>query len=136
MINLLDWRRKRDSNPRYGLSRTHAFQACTFNHSVISPAIAFDSGARINQISFSGKFVLPSRCGDDVAVLDSHVMRYASGKSPKRQFIRASVSSRPNNASTASIEGVWTSPVTITLSGMAIFGNLTSYCFAAALISW
>lgn len=31
------WRRRRDSNPRYGINRTHAFQACTFNHSVTSP---------------------------------------------------------------------------------------------------
>ena len=39
------WRRKRDSNPRYGLSRTHAFQACTFSHSVISPAV-WNTGAK------------------------------------------------------------------------------------------
>ena len=31
------WRRRRDSNPRYGINRTHAFQACTFDRSVTSP---------------------------------------------------------------------------------------------------
>jgi hypothetical protein len=31
------WRRERDSNPRYGLTRIHAFQACSFNHSDTSP---------------------------------------------------------------------------------------------------
>ena len=31
-----DWRRERDSNPRYFLG-THAFQACALNHSAISP---------------------------------------------------------------------------------------------------
>lgn len=36
-VSKFNWRRRRDSNPRYGLSRTHAFQACTFNHSVTSP---------------------------------------------------------------------------------------------------
>jgi hypothetical protein len=34
-----DWRRERDSNPRYCLG-THAFQACALNHSAISPAVA------------------------------------------------------------------------------------------------
>jgi|SoiMethySBSTD1v2_1073268.scaffolds.fasta_scaffold833508_2 hypothetical protein len=31
------WRRGRDSNPRYGVNRTHDFQSCTFNRSVTSP---------------------------------------------------------------------------------------------------
>ena len=31
------WRRGRDSNPRYGFHRTHAFQACDLNHSSTSP---------------------------------------------------------------------------------------------------
>ena len=35
--SLFVWRRERDSNPRYGIRRTHAFQACTLSHSVISP---------------------------------------------------------------------------------------------------
>ena len=34
------WRRERDSNPRYGLSRIHTFQACSFNHSDTSPHAA------------------------------------------------------------------------------------------------
>ena len=37
----VSWRRGRDSNPRYGFHRTHAFQACDLNHSSTSP------GARI-----------------------------------------------------------------------------------------
>src|SRR5688572_16572663 len=36
-MNALDWRRGRDSNPRYGFHRTHAFQACDLNHSSTSP---------------------------------------------------------------------------------------------------
>ena len=32
-------RRERDSNPRSALPRIHAFQACSFSHSDISPAI-------------------------------------------------------------------------------------------------
>ena len=32
------WRRGRDSNPRYGVNRTHDFQSCTFNRSVTSPS--------------------------------------------------------------------------------------------------
>ena len=35
-----DWRRGRDSNPRYGFHRTHAFQACDLNHSSTSPRIS------------------------------------------------------------------------------------------------
>src|SRR5215831_18875100 len=31
------WRRGRDSNPRFGINRTHDFQSCTFNRSVTSP---------------------------------------------------------------------------------------------------
>jgi hypothetical protein len=31
------WRRERDSNPRYGLKRTHTFQACSLSHSDTSP---------------------------------------------------------------------------------------------------
>ncbi len=31
------WRRERDSNPRYGLTRTHTFQACSLSHSDTSP---------------------------------------------------------------------------------------------------
>ena len=31
------WRRDRDSNPRYSLTHTHAFQACAFDHSATSP---------------------------------------------------------------------------------------------------
>src|SRR4030042_1905514 len=31
------WRRGWDSNPRYALRRTHAFQACSFSHSDTSP---------------------------------------------------------------------------------------------------
>ena len=52
------WRRRRDSNPRYGLSRTHAFQACTFSRSVTSPG-KFGKGAknkpvpRFGQICFA-----------------------------------------------------------------------------------
>ena len=34
------WRRGRDSNPRYGFHRTHAFQACDLNHSSTSPEAA------------------------------------------------------------------------------------------------
>ncbi len=34
---LVVWRRERDSNPRYSLTRIHTFQACSFNHSDISP---------------------------------------------------------------------------------------------------
>ena len=34
---MLRWRRGRDSNPRYGVNRTHDFQSCTFNRSVTSP---------------------------------------------------------------------------------------------------
>ena len=34
---LFVWRRERDSNPRYILRYTHAFQACPFSHSGISP---------------------------------------------------------------------------------------------------
>ena len=30
-------RRERDSNPRYGVNRIHAFQACAFNRSATSP---------------------------------------------------------------------------------------------------
>ena len=30
-------RRERDSNPRYGVNRIHAFQACAFSHSATSP---------------------------------------------------------------------------------------------------
>ena len=30
-------RRGRDSNPRYGFNRTHAFQACDLNHSSTAP---------------------------------------------------------------------------------------------------
>jgi hypothetical protein len=33
----LAWRRGRDSNPRYGFPRKHAFQACDLNHSSTSP---------------------------------------------------------------------------------------------------
>src|ERR1700709_439842 len=33
-----EWRRERDSNPRYCLG-THAFQACALNHSAISPTV-------------------------------------------------------------------------------------------------
>ena len=36
----MSWRRERDSNPRYGIHRTHAFQACTLSHSVISPGMS------------------------------------------------------------------------------------------------
>src|SRR5688572_10270781 len=35
------WRRGRDSNPRYGFHRTHAFQACDLNHSSTSPDAGF-----------------------------------------------------------------------------------------------
>ncbi len=35
-IRLKNWRRERDSNPRYHYS-THAFQACSLSHSDISP---------------------------------------------------------------------------------------------------
>jgi hypothetical protein len=35
----LFWRRGRDSNPRYGFHRTHAFQACDLNHSSTSPVV-------------------------------------------------------------------------------------------------
>ena len=38
MAKLPYWRRERDSNPRYGLTRIHAFQACAFNRSATSPA--------------------------------------------------------------------------------------------------
>ena len=31
------WRRERDLNPRSAFRRSHAFQACAFNHSAISP---------------------------------------------------------------------------------------------------
>ena len=31
------WRRERDSNPRYSLTRIHTFQACSLSHSDISP---------------------------------------------------------------------------------------------------
>ncbi len=34
---VVKWRRERDSNPRYGVNRIHAFQACAFDHSAISP---------------------------------------------------------------------------------------------------
>ena len=33
------WRRGRDSNPRYTLRRTHAFQACSLSHSDTSPEL-------------------------------------------------------------------------------------------------
>ena len=37
MIVCLSWRREGDSNPRGDLRRPHAFQACAFNRSAISP---------------------------------------------------------------------------------------------------
>src|SRR5262249_42070004 len=37
------WRRGRDSNPRFGVNRTHDFQSCTFNRSVTSPLCNFNS---------------------------------------------------------------------------------------------
>jgi hypothetical protein len=37
--SLLQWRRERDSNPRYAVKRTHAFQACSLNHSDTSPTV-------------------------------------------------------------------------------------------------
>jgi hypothetical protein len=36
LVEVKDWRRERDSNPRWVLA-THAFQACALNHSAISP---------------------------------------------------------------------------------------------------
>jgi hypothetical protein len=60
LLLMTSWRRERDSNPRYGLSRTHAFQACTLNHSAISPVEEFlpslAGAQRINQNGFSGNF--------------------------------------------------------------------------------
>src|SRR2546421_7533347 len=41
-----NWRRERDSNPRYFLG-THAFQACALNHSAISPP----SSLNLNKLS-------------------------------------------------------------------------------------
>ena len=35
----LEWRRGRDSNPRYTVRRTHAFQASSLNHSDTSPKV-------------------------------------------------------------------------------------------------
>ena len=40
------WRRGRDSNPRYGFHRTHAFQACDLNHSSTSPETGILTPAR------------------------------------------------------------------------------------------
>ena len=34
-----NWRRERDSNPRYPFQGKHAFQACAFNHSATSPKV-------------------------------------------------------------------------------------------------
>ena len=36
-----NWRRERDSNPRYGMNRIHTFQACAFSRSAISPERPF-----------------------------------------------------------------------------------------------
>ncbi len=44
------WRREWDSNPRCRIHRTHAFQACTLSHSVISP--------RAQILPSQGRFVL------------------------------------------------------------------------------
>ncbi len=43
---LKEERRGGDSNPRYGFTRTHAFQACTFSHSDTSPNSDARLGAR------------------------------------------------------------------------------------------
>lgn len=42
------WRRERDSNPRYALKRTHAFQACDLNHSSTSPSCAIIRERRLS----------------------------------------------------------------------------------------
>jgi hypothetical protein len=34
---LQNWRRERDSNPRYVVKHTHTFQACAFDRSATSP---------------------------------------------------------------------------------------------------
>ena len=34
-----NWRRERDSNPRYAVKRIHEFQSCSLNHSDISPQL-------------------------------------------------------------------------------------------------
>src|SRR5581483_2177888 len=47
------WRRGRDSNPRYGVNRTHDFQSCTFNRSVTSPDSERAAGHAIERLDAS-----------------------------------------------------------------------------------
>ena len=45
--NWLHWRRERDSNPRSSLRHLHAFQACAFNRSAISPVKKYYSTVKV-----------------------------------------------------------------------------------------
>ena len=69
-----EWRRGRDSNPRYGVNRTHDFQSCTFNRSVTSPQHSFNYLA-LPPVSKA------CRCPQNVST---------------RQYLRASASFRSN----------------------------------------
>ena len=40
-FTVIYWRRERDLNPRGSLRHLHAFQACAFSHSAISPRFQF-----------------------------------------------------------------------------------------------
>ncbi len=79
------WRRERDSNPRHGIPRIHAFQACALDRSAISPETLL--------------FFSPGRRSPSEIILDLR---------PAQRTALATASGTPNNCqSCRGQDGLW-----------------------------